>query len=67
MHGLGHANDEGEDGHDDEHHEGTGIHQLGQVSSVDGLTFHSTGNFLPPPSQVPNATSGSIQWVTGPA
>jgi len=31
------------------------IHQLGWASSVDGLTYHSAGNFLPPPSQVPDA------------
>ena len=48
VHGPRHADNEGEDGHNNECHEGTGIHQLGQVSSVDELTFHSAGNFFPP-------------------
>ena len=59
-------NNEGEDGYDDKCHEGMGIHQHRRVSSVDGLTFHSEGNFFPPPYQVLDAISGNIQWVTSP-
>ena len=35
MYGVGHANNEREYRHNDERHEGTGIHQLGRASSVD--------------------------------
>jgi len=34
---------------------------------VDELTFHSAGNFFPPPSQVLDATGGNERWVKGPA
>ena len=48
AHGLRHADDEGEDGHDDEHHEGVGVHQLGRVNLADRLTFsHPTKFWMP--------------------
>lgn len=67
MHGLGLAYDEGENGYDDERHEGAGVHQLERASSVERLTFHSTGDFLPPSCQVPDATGGNIRRITRPA
>ena len=60
AHGIRYIDDEGEDGHGDECHEGMGIHQPGRASSVVRLTLHSVNNFLPPPSQVPDAAGGSI-------
>ena len=65
THDSGHVDDEGEDEHDDERHERIGIHQLGQISSVDRLTFHSTGDFFPLSCQVPDATGRNIRWVVG--
>lgn len=66
MHGPRHADDEGEDGYNDEHHDRTGIQQFGQVSPADGLIFHSPGNFLHPLYKVLNAIGGNVQQIIGP-
>ena len=39
---------------------------LDELVLWDGLTFHSTGDFLPPPCQVLNATGGNIRRFTVP-
>ena len=67
MHGAGHVDNEGEDGHDDECHKGMRIHQSGRASSANLLTLHSIGDFFPLSNQVLDATSGSVQWITRPA
>ena len=67
AHGAWHANDEGKDGHDNECHEGTSIHQPRRASLADWLTLYSAGNFFPPSSQVPDVIGGSIWWLAGPA
>ena len=46
MHGIRHANDEKENEHDDERYERVGIHQPGQTSLANWLTFHGTSHFL---------------------
>ena len=66
MHGLRHADVEGEDGYNDEHHDGMGIQQFGWVSPVDGLAFHSPGNFLLLPYKVLNAIGGNVQQIMRP-
>ena len=60
MHGLGYADDEGEDRHDDEFHEGMGIYQFRQVGPSDRLPVHCTGDFLPFPSEVSDTAIRSI-------
>ena len=44
MHGIGHANDEGKDGYDDEHHERLSVYQLGQTSPSNQLAIHNAGH-----------------------
>lgn len=65
MHGIGHADNEGKEGYDDERHEKANVHQLERTSPLNQLTLHSACHILPPFSQVPDATGGDIRRVKG--